>query len=183
MRRRSRRAPRFQSGKSLDRNRTPSRVVTGQVGVDGSVRKRDQRAIPTVSALDSRLLAHSGTPFVRTCRCVTRLARCLTLPAHGVDIRATPKPLTKECHFRLGGESRRFGFGRRGCRSGARRHSIPFASRSAINRSFSACSTAKGIRVHVDRLLGSVLPEAVIAAVSDLGASAAPDTALHAIPR
>jgi hypothetical protein len=35
----------------------------------------------------------------------------------------------------------------------------------------------------VDRFLGSDLPEAVIAAVSDLAASAAPDTALHAIPR
>jgi hypothetical protein len=32
-------------------------------------------------------------------------------------------------------------------------------------------------------LLGSKLPEAVIAAVASLRASAAPDTALHAIPR
>src|SRR5690606_34648579 len=56
------------------------RVVTGQVGVDGSVRKRDQRAIPAVSALDTRLLAHSSAPLVRTGRCVTRLAGRLALP-------------------------------------------------------------------------------------------------------
>ncbi|MFO1206301.1 MAG: hypothetical protein U1E63_11330 [Burkholderiales bacterium] len=92
------------------------RVVTGQVGVDGSVRERDQRAIPTVSALDSGLLAHSSAPLVRTGRCVTRLAGRLALPTHGVDIRATPKPPAKECHFRLGGESRRFGLRRRSCR-------------------------------------------------------------------
>jgi len=91
------------------------RVVTGQVGEDGSVRKRDQRAIRAVSALDSWLLANSSAPLVRTGQCVTRLAGRPALPAHGVDIRATPKPPAKECHFRLGGESRRFGSRRRHC--------------------------------------------------------------------
>ena len=75
------------------------RVPAGQVAVDDRIRQRDQQAVGTVRTLDARLLADTGTPFVGTGRCVTRLAGGLAFPADGVSIRAAPEQAAKQRHF------------------------------------------------------------------------------------
>ena len=49
-------------------------VPPGQMFIDQSGGRRDQKAVATVAALDARLLADAGPPFIGAGRRITRFA-------------------------------------------------------------------------------------------------------------
>lgn len=82
----------------------PDRVLTGKVVVDHRIGQRNQQSIAAIPALDARLLADTGAPFVRAGWRVARLAAGLAFPADGVNVGAAAKQPAKQCHLLSSGK-------------------------------------------------------------------------------
>lgn len=85
-------------------------VLASEVVINDRVGQRDELAMPAVRALDARLLADPGPPFIGACRAVAGLAARLALPADRVNIGAAPEQTSEQRDLLGGGKLRDFLF-------------------------------------------------------------------------